>query len=170
MKIFFIIFALFFSVKLFSQKIAESRIDEFTKDTITATSWEKLNNVYYSYLRFRKINATYLLNLKIGLAGIKSIDENAKLMLMTTTDSIIILTNLKFQIACTGCGASGLLGSAAPGFDLNFFITKEQLSYLQQYEIKKYRVYANDGYIEKNLLDKAQKNVRKLAELINKRP
>lgn len=156
----------FISIKSYSQTIAENKIDEFTKDSIKSTSWEKLNNVYNSYLRFRKINGVYWLNLKMGFATVHSINENAELMLMTNTDSIITLNNEKFQITCTGCGAIGLLGSAAPGFDLDFKMTEAQLLYLKDHGIKKYRIYATDGYIEKVVLEKAQKNILKLAELI----
>ncbi len=167
MKILLLNFAILISIQSFSQKIVEDKIDEFTKDHIKSTSWEKLNDNYHSYLRFRKINDTYWLNLKMGLASVNSIIEKAELLLMTNSDSIITLYNLKYQISCTGCGAISLLGSAATGFNLDFIITEQQLLYLKEHGIKKFRIYTTSGYIEKIVLEKAKKNIIKLLELIN---
>jgi hypothetical protein len=88
------------------------------------------------------------------VGDVVSIDEGGKLLLMLDNDSIIELRNSKYQISCTGCGATGLVGSSAPGLFINFYLTKDNLSSLITHKVKKVRIYFTDGYKEAEIKDK----------------
>lgn len=143
-------------VMSFAQKITEDKIDEFTKSSVKRTSWDKLFSTMKatSHIRVSKINGIVYLNLKLMDGSVFSMDENAKLMLKSTSDSIVTLYNLKFQITCRGCGAPGFGGSAAEGIDVSYVIDQDQAEYLKTHPLNKVRIYTSEGYIEEQVKSK----------------
>jgi hypothetical protein len=94
----------------YGQKLAEDKIDKFTKNAVKRTSWEKLigkggmSSLYTNY-RISKINENYYFELKMMMNNkIYSVNENDKIIFLLGNDETIVLTNNKFEIACKGCG------------------------------------------------------------------
>lgn len=153
----------------FGQKLEQNKTDEFTKAHIKITSWETLNsfgfaNKLFAFTRIRKIDSTYLLDFKVTLrsGSVFSIREGDELMIKTS-DSVIALSNLKYQISCTGCGVKGFTGSGLEGIEVTYEIPASEVFYLSNNKIKKIRVYISDGYVEDDIKDKnAQMFVRQL--------
>lgn len=163
---------LFFPTFCFAQKLKVNKIDEFTNASVKRTSWETINysgKSFMAYVRISKIDDILYLNLKIMLPSdeVFSIDKENELMIKTSTDSIITLYNLKYEISCTGCGANGLLGSALQGMEVSYKIPAEMVSYLLNNMIKKLRIYTTDGYVEDNINDKHAETFIKLLKLVN---
>lgn len=168
MKQFFIVISIIPSI-CFGQKLEENKIDEFTKAYVKKTSWETLNpfgfsNKLYAFTRIRKIDSTYFLDFKVTLrsGSVFSISQGDELMIKTS-DSIIVLSNLKYQISCTGCGVKGFTGSGLEGIEVMYEIPASDVFYLLNNKIKKIRVYTSDGYVEDDIKDKnAEMFVRQL--------
>lgn len=143
----------------FAQKIEENKVDEFTHHKIIRTSWEpiikKFGNSIIGHVRVSKIDGDIYINLRIMRSGsAMAIDEGARLMIKTASDSIVTLNNLKYQISCTGCGAVGFAGSALQGLDLTFPMSDDQANYLLANKAVKLRIYLTDGYLEEEIKEK----------------
>ena len=163
---------IFFPVVCFSQKIAEKKVDEFTKSSIIRTSWETLTKVdglsmkgLTTYLRFSKINDVLYLDLKAMDGSVLSVPDGNNIMLMFQNDSIVTIKNQHYEVACMGCGAIGLVGSSAYGIQLNNTISDSLLETLKKNQLKKIRIYFRDGYLEDDVKEKHAKIIIKLAEL-----
>ena len=153
----------------FSQTIVEDKVDAFTKKQIKKTSWETLSNIgrIYSYTRVEKIDSTIWLNLRFITGSTIAMREDAKFMLMSDLDSVVSLQNSSFQLSCTGCGAIGFYGSAAPGIDVSFIVSESKKNTLINYNrIKKIRIYTTDGYIEADIKEKHSKSLIKQFQLL----
>jgi hypothetical protein len=166
------LFLIVFSFPIFclAQKLEVNKIDEFTKASVKRTSWETINysNRLMAYTQINKIDNNYYLNLKIMSPDkVFSIDKEDELMIKTITDSVITLYNLKYEISCTSCGSTGLLGSGLQGIEVSYKIPVEIVSYLLTNKIKKLRIYATDGYFEDDIKDKHAEIFIKLLKLVN---
>ena len=157
----------------FSQKIAEKKVDEFTKSSIMRTSWETLTKIdgmsmkgLTSYIRFSKINDIIYIDLKVMDGSVLSVPDGNKIMLMLQNDSIVTIKNSHYEVACMGCGAIGLSGSSAYGIQLNNPITDKEFEIFKSKQIKKIRIYFRDGYLEDEVKEKHAKIIPKLAELL----
>lgn len=141
-----------------AQKVEENKTDDFTHAKIIRTTWEpivkKLGGSIIAHVRFSKIDDQEYLNLRVMGGGVTSINEGDKLMLKTDKDSIIALSNLKYQISCSGCGAVGFSGSALQGLDLNFALSPDQRDYLLMHKLIKIRLYMASGYWEEDIKEK----------------
>lgn len=147
----------------FSQKIEENKIDEFTKAAVKRTTWEiiskgSLSRPYdmYCHARVSKIDGVTFLDLRIisGSGAVFSLQKDAKIMFKMDNDSIVTLLNIKFVVTCSGCGATGYVGSSAQGLEASFVLPTEEFNDLKTHSIKKIRLYASDGYIETDMQDK----------------
>lgn len=146
--IFSLIFLPLFSV---SQKLTENKVDEFTKNTVKRTSWNVLTpaNKFRSMVRVSAINGLSTLNLKVICGGdVFSVEEGAKLMLMTETDSVVTLSNDEYAISRIGEGSDGMAFSALRGVNLTFIVPESSRGVLRENKIKKIRLYTTDGYVE----------------------
>jgi hypothetical protein len=156
-KNFYLFFLILITISSFGQKIEENKIDEFTKTSIKRTSWETLNMTmsYTAYFRISLIENIEYFDLKLMIPYKSvSISEGQNIMFMLENNEILTLKNLKTAYSCTGCGARGFSGSAAPGVSISYLINTDQIKLLKANKIKKIRIYTNDGYIENELKDK----------------
>jgi len=163
-KIFFLIIILS-SIKGYTQTLEENKTDEFTKAIVKRSSWEKLVftkkmkdfHGFTCYFRFSRIDTSYFMDIKIMLRGgnkVFSIDDKAKIMLKLSNDSIYTLYNLSYQISSLGKGAIGFAGSQGMGIQTSYIsISDKKMAMLEEYYIKKIRIYTNDGYVESDVID-----------------
>ena len=151
----------------FSQKLIKNSTDDFTKMHVKETSWETLKSDFHRtiYFKFKKIDSTSFLYLKISFGGsVFSIEKGADLMLKDEADSIINLQNLKYTITSTGGGARGYLGSAGQGLEACYPIDTYEITALLTKKISKIRYYMQDGYdefeIKKSEAESLQQSLR----------
>jgi hypothetical protein len=141
-----------------AQKIEENKVDDFTHAKIIRTTWQpivrKLGASVIAHIRVSKIDDQEYLDLRVMGSGIISINEGDKLMLKTDKDSIITLSNLKYQIACSGCGAVGFAGSALQGLDLKFPMSPDKRDFLIMHKLVKIRLYTSGGYWEDDVKER----------------
>lgn len=153
-----------------AQKIAEDKIDEFTKHRVVRTTWEAISrtNDFWAHLRVSKIDSEYYFNLKFfrSHGQVLAVSNGAKVMLMLSNDSIISLYNLGDQVSCTGCGAISINGSGVMGLDLNCLISEGQYRLLKNLKVAKIRINALDGYLQYDIKDKFQAVMIKMFGLI----
>lgn len=170
MRFVFIIF-LFAPLLSPAQKIVENKIDDFTKSKVIRTNWETflIAKQLSGYVRCSQIDERLFLEFKIMLGGgapVFSVKEGESLMLKLNTDSIVSLSIPKSEVSCKGCGAIGLIGSAAHGMHLEFFLTKTTIETLTQNSIVKLRFYTRDGYAESEIKEKNRDLIARLLKLI----
>lgn len=154
------------------QELEKNYKDDFTGDSVKRTSWEFLNNAsngFTAKFRISNIDDHYFLNLKmmIGSSNPKvfSIHEGDKLMFKLSNEEIVELLSSSSEITCTGCGSTGLIGSAAQGINISYIITKEQFDKLKSTSVSKLRVYTTDGYVENDVKEKHSKTIQKAFQL-----
>ena len=170
MKKLFIISTILLSTHLFSQTIIENKVDEFTKDTIKRSSWEKWiysftnGTGYYSIL---EQNGIKYLNLKYGNDSVFSINKDDKLMFQLENGEIITLYNQEFTITCTGCGAYNFLGSKAEGINVYYKLSDENLKKLKEGTIVKVRLYTSKNYMEFKIKKKYSMKFKKSLDLFD---
>lgn len=160
---------LFIVQSIAAQKIAENKVDEFTKNTVKRTSWEAIQrtSTLTAYCRVSKINDVVYLELRCMLGGyVFAIDKGDKLMLMTDTDSVITLLNGKYEISCKGCGSINITGSALQGAELSYLVSNDEFNFLLNNRVKKLRLYTTKGYVEAELKDKFSETLMKEFALI----
>ncbi|HTC00882.1 MAG TPA: hypothetical protein VK705_09385 [Ferruginibacter sp.] len=144
----------------YSQKIAENKIDDFTKTSVIRTTWDNLykgglSNPFWISIRVSKLNSSYWIDIKtMNDNKVQSIQEGGKFLLMLTNDSIIELNNNKYVISCIGCGATGFIGSGGEGIETSFLLNDSLKGILQKIPLKKIRLYFTDGYVEGELKNK----------------
>jgi hypothetical protein len=155
-------------VTSYGQKIVEKKIDDFTGDEIISTSWEPLRKSMKmnASVTIRVVNGLAYIGLKTMFGSVYSIGEGDELMFKLKNEEIISVKNLEYTLTCTGCGATGLMGSGAPGTKTYYPITKKQLDEILASPITKVRVYLTDGYKEDKLNTKNYQRLKQLIELV----
>ncbi len=168
LKVVFLMLIMVVSNTAFSQKIAEDYVDEFTKDKIIRTSWEKAisKSDIGAYIRFERKNDTLRFNFKFMLLSVFSMPPGENLMIMLDNTEVIKLTNTDYHVSCIGCGATGFAGSKLPGLDLLWNVDKEFVGKLKNHKIKKIRIYLRDGYMEEEVKEKFAIKIQQIAALI----
>jgi hypothetical protein len=174
MKMIAISIAIITANTLTAQTIKEDKLDEFTKNRVKRTSWEPLSKrgSIYTHVSAVKINNSFYLDLKVMLAGgpkggsIFSVNDGKSIMFKLQNDTILSLTNPKYEIACLGCGAVGLIGSQAYGVRISIPLNQSQYDFLASNKITKFRLYTTDGYVESEIKDNFQNIVIKEFQLI----
>lgn len=152
-----------------AQKLVEDKVDDFTKAKVKRTSWETIckKGGFWTYSKCSKIDSSRYLKFKImSDRKVYVIEEGNELLLKIGTDSIITLKCLKRAISCRGCGAIGLVGSAAEGIEVDFFIPPDSYDFLIKNKINKMRLYTNGGFIEAEMKEDWAKLFIKQLELI----
>ncbi|MDR3680743.1 MAG: hypothetical protein P4L41_12330 [Flavipsychrobacter sp.] len=140
----------------FSQKIVVDKKDEFTKHRIKQTSWEKLYMGSFKfpgqgYFRITNIDGTVYLDLKMITGSVVAIEKKQEIMFKLANDSIVSLQNPEFTVSCSGCGATGFVGSNAQGISISCVIDGPIHKQLAAIPIEKIRVYTTKGYSEYNV-------------------
>jgi len=157
---------------VFSQKLAENYIDDFTGDKILRTSWEKLiyNNKTVTYFRLVKINDFRFVQLKIMYGNFNrrvfSINKQQESMIKFTNGEIAKLFCTDYTITCTGCGAIGINGSGAQGIKVSYILNNIEYEKFTD-RIEKIRIYTSIGLIDNEIKPKHSKlfiNALKLIE------
>lgn len=159
----------FLSINCFGQKLAENKVDEFTKASVKRTSWELLtkkgiySNVRLSYIDDRRyLDIKFMQSGYIGFGGsIFSIRDGENISFKMSNDSIINLSVPKYEIACSGCGAVGLIGLQAYGIGINIPLNDSIIAVLSSTPVVKIRIYTTDGYIEADVPAKNQDLLKK---------
>lgn len=148
----------------YSQKLEENDNDEFTKQSVKTTSWESLCTDMDQEISYRiaKIDGSIALQAKIMISHkYFSISQGSSIMFKLSDDSVIDLKSLKPASSCLGCGATGFVGSKAPGVNVLYTVTDENLAKLKTLPVKKIRVYTDAGITEFEITDrKAQKFIK----------
>lgn len=148
---YFIFFTLSLPLSALSQKLVENKVDDFTKALVKRTSWETIckKGNFWTYARCSKIDSSRYLTFRImSNKKVYVVNEGNELMLKLTNDSIVTLHTIKRAISCIGCGSIGLIGSAADGIEVEFFMPKSKFAYLLSHPVAKMRLYSNSGFIE----------------------
>ena len=157
----------------YSQEFVKNEVDEFTNKSIKITSWAKLNRTskVRSNIRIRKINNTYILDYRFltSSKSVFSVEKGSELMFKMSDESIIKLTNSKFQISSTGGGSIGVIGSAMPGMELSFVLDEDTMKKFQTLDIAKVRIYTTDGYIDCKVKKKHGNHLKELLDLYNQK-
>ena len=155
------------------QKLITNSKDEFTGKQIKRTSWEGIGTKgtlsgYTFYVQFSKVNATNFLKFRTMYTGNNplSVQEGDELMLKLKDSSIITLKSNEFRMATYGGGATGLAGSRALGFSVDYLVNDSALKELSTADIVKIRWYTSDGYIEHEIKEKNSKKINDCARLI----
>ncbi len=157
------------STAAFTQKLVEDSVDDFTNKNVKITSWERLtfNHCGNNHFRFSKIDDLKLLELKMMIGKVFSIDEDAKLMFKLDNDQILTLYNSRFVVSELGAGATGLSGCEAPGIQTTYLAKGDDLSLLAKHKVVKVRIYTNDGYSESEIKSKVAARIQNAYLLIN---
>jgi hypothetical protein len=153
-KIIFALLFLFSSVVLHAQSLEINEVDEFTGNTVKRTSWETFNSntSFYGHFRISQINDSYFFDLKMMIGNkVFAIDQGQEFMFKLSDDEVISLQNLKYSIACIGCGAKGFAGSQGYGVQTSYPIDKNQIQALKSNQIVKVRIYTSEGFFENDV-------------------
>lgn len=159
------------SLCVFSQKLEENKVDEFTKHSVKRTSWEHLvqNMKMNANVRVSKIDANSLFfEFKYfgSTVSIFSVKKGNNIMLKLDNDSIVTLQTIDDQISEKGAGAIGFGGSGAYGISLTCSVDKKSFEILSNHKVVKFRFYTNDGYIEEEVGPKKQDLISKEFQLV----
>lgn len=156
-------FFTFLTPLVHGQKIAEDKVDEFTKRSIKRTSWEILNQdfKFSAFFRISEVEniQTFDLKLSIGTGEVFSIDEGQKIMFILDNEEVISLHNLRYKVTCTGCGARGFAGSRAQGIQVSYLLKPEVFEKLLNNQILKVRIYTSKSYVESDINAKAANRI-----------
>lgn len=152
--------------------IAEEYTDEFTGNFVRRTSWESILNPWKHstcYVRMVKINRDYYFEMKlIDNDDVFAIREGDPIMFKLSNDSIVKIPNDDHDITCLGCGSIGVWGSKAMGVHIMTPISIDQIKQLQAYFAIKIRIYTDEGYLEQELKEESQHEIRTAAFLVER--
>lgn len=167
---FIIVFICFFNVS-FSQELIKNEIDEFTGKKIKRTEWVSLTSgMQNKELKqsLVKVDSSYAINIKFTETYTPhSINKGNEMMLKLENGEVVTLYCENSKVSCIGCGATGFVGSKAPGLDVFFPFTKEQLDKLLISSLAKIRLYLNEGYSEFVIKEKSAKKFLEALKAIN---
>jgi hypothetical protein len=164
-KFSFLLFFLGLTVLAFSQKCEylTNEKDEFT-GAMKLETWGKLIREFTgsnANLILRKIDSDYylLLNYNVQYAEAMVVGTNDRLMLKLENDSVLFFNPTEIT---TGT-LNTLNGITTTQIKINYFATKDQITMLSKYAIKKVRVYFTDGYKEHETKDKNVNEIKTAA-------
>lgn len=163
---------LLFCSAAFSQKIVTDKKDEFTGNSVKETSVENLAQPLkmsgYSYkFSFKKINENIYLGLRImSLSNSVFAIKDGEVLMLKTEDTVITLSNTKYEISSRGGAGSGLSSGSSHGVTLYFPLDNEAIQTIKSKMIIKLRLYTTDGYSEQDIKAAADKKVKTAINLI----
>lgn len=165
-----IILFLLVSLPIYSQKIIEDKIDDFTNKSIVRTEWEKIssNSDLYLNVRISKIDGTCFLELKFFPKGVSSIDTKDDMSFMLESGEVINLRSTKYQLSNYGDGAIGIIGSQALGFHIDCLVSEADIQKFKNNLIKKIRINKSEGYAESDIKPKFAEKFRGLFQVVYK--
>jgi hypothetical protein len=156
----------------FAQKLVTNKTDEFTGNSVKETSVENLAQPLkmsgYSYkFSFKKINENVYLGLRImSLSNSVFAIKDGEVLMLKTEDTVITLSNSKYEISSRGGAGGGLSSSNSQGVTLYFSLNKDAVDTLKSKSINKLRLYTTDGYSEQDIKPAADKKVKAALNLI----
>lgn len=171
-KVIFIIITTFISINGIAQKLERDEVDEFTKDSIQETSWEKLAgknmSSFCANFRLKKVNGNVWFSLKLMMNNsIYSIDKGEKLIFLFDDKSTYELTNSEYTLTSKGGGAIGHGGSEGWGTQTNYLLGNDFNEQFRTKKVTKIRVYTSEGYTEKEVDKGFNDRLRKCIELLH---
>jgi len=130
-----------------SQNIAISQIDEFTKLEILQINaskdkkWKGTDNIAkglfnYVFLSLKKVGLIKILQLDTQIGSVICINNNEDKIILLLDNNNTIQLQQESKLDC------------AQRVVPKYLITEEQIKILSECQIKKIRIYTNDGYIE----------------------
>lgn len=153
------------------QKLAENKIDEFTKQVIKRTSYEVAvqKSNFSFFVRISKVDSLESVDIKMisGDQKIYSISSGMEIMLMLENGEIIALKGLRSVVSCKGCGARGSSGRSTFGIENSYGLDVQSRNKLLFAKVKKLRIYTADGFVESELNDKYSTVIGELIFLID---
>jgi len=154
----------------YSQKIAENKIDEFTKRKIIRTEWENVSGMTNLYLstRISRIDSTSYLDMKFLTQTVTSIRTDDDVLFLFTDGEISNLKSIKNAISGYGDGANGLVGSKALGLYINCKLSDKDIENFKNKTVNKVRINTSQGYLEEEMKPKKAEKLIKMFELIYK--
>lgn len=154
--VFSFIITVFVAYGMNCQTIETNEVDEFTGTSIVRTSWEVLtkNMQFSAFYRFSKEDDKIFISLKIMKQNHFSINEGDKLMIKLKDGGVLSAKSEQYEVSSLGAGARGFAGSAAPGLQLSYLITPDQLDKIKKSPPMKLRLYLSSGYVENKITPK----------------
>lgn len=164
MKNIFTLLIFLSTASIYSQKIVENKVDEFTKNSIIRTDWEKLYGSLDIWMssRLSKIDDSYFIQIKIITKKVTSVSADENISFMLDNDEIINLKNIKHTISCYGCGATGLAGSQALGIEIGCNINSDDMEKFKSHTVKKIRINTSGGYLQEDINEKLSTKFKKM--------
>lgn len=151
-----VIITAFSTISIGQCKYSLNEKDKFTGVQKIETSSEILHKDFNSAISFSfcKYDSLYFVKVGLNLSDeIYSIIEGDKLMLICQSTTVT-LQSLETKVV--------------QGFAyIDYIITKEQLSILNQANISDIRIYLRDSYIEKTILVKRAEKILQLSNCVN---
>ena len=141
-------------LQTFSQdcKYDKNEIDKFNGKLILET---KKTTVYANsldpqmksmFFRFSQIDSLNFLEVSKWYSSIISVNKSDKFLLKLDNGQLIELESMKYSIATPYSGKWHI--------DIDYFLSKENLKFLQNNLITEVRIYTTDGYIEESVNSK----------------
>ena len=157
-------------------KLDRNEVDEFTGKRVKISTYEKASDFYessgnlFNFIRFRKIDNVYMLDLKATLfsGAVFAVERSSKMMIKLSSGDIIELKAVSYEMSCSGCGAVGLLNAGVQGISQTYLISEDQIKNIIKSPPSKIRLYMTDGYADEPVPAKEASNIVKIAELIVK--
>lgn len=165
-----ILLLLLVSIPIYSQKIVENKVDEFTKKSIVRTDWEKISSTSELYLNVRvnKIDSISFLELRFFTNGVASIDKNHDISFMLDNGEIINLHSAQYEISNYGDGAIGIVGSNVLGLGIECLLTETDIEKFKNHTITKVRINTSVGYFQNDVKSKFSEKFKGLFQLVFK--
>jgi len=152
----------------YSQDLKENYIDEMTGDTIKYSHWRTIRTTLMGtiYSRFKSVNSTYGIEIRMMLGQVFSISEGDCLILKLDNGELIKLGSPSFVLTSIGGGSTGLSGSGTPGLVAPYLLDNESCIKLASNTITRIRICTSNGIIDwelgKGLAESIQADVGKM--------
>ena len=166
-----LVFAVISFTSLFSQRIAEDKIDDFNHKHIIRTSWGEFD---YSFLcsgwvRYNKIDSVTYLTFSMMNASewLSTIEEGNNFYLKFADSTVMTLPVMEKAYTTIGGGAKGMSGSKTEGFMLNLLVTKESKEQILSKPVVKIRIQTTEGHIDKAFNEAKDQRLKAILKLID---
>lgn len=153
---------------IYSQKIIEDKIDDFTQKRIVKTDWEKIvaTSSLYLNIQLSKVNETKYMDLKFFTNKVTSIDTKDDISFMLENNEIVNLKSNSYKISGYGDGSIGLKGSAGLGLHIECLLSDADVEKFKGHLITKIRINTSTGYFQDEVKPKKSEVFKKTFELI----
>lgn len=162
-----------FAVSLNAQKLAEDKVDKFTKKLVKRTEWfgfTKTKGTWRptkSFYRISRIDTIMYFGLEMTLNNtVYSIHKGDKIMFLLENDEVVELENLEYQITTIGGGSHKYVGSDNLGTHTEYYLDNNQAEKLLTNNIKMVRIYTSNGYKEWEISPNLNKGIKNLIKSV----